>query len=175
MKKNGMLLVVLFLSLAELSFAADDELVIVEQEEDRAETSVFKVKNLDEMIEDSIPENDRNVELLLFKKIQFQARVEALPKERKTMYLQDVMRSFAFDPMPIVTDGMDIFSLQNNRLNVYMEKTVSDRAIAKLSPNQEITLYGYHVYNSKHGPGILIADFYVDERTLVQKVTDKFK
>lgn len=120
----------------------------------------FKTRDLDRMIEHGDPVNKGTVELLQLPLIQIEALVAAPPKVRKTHYLMHVLEGWGLDPMPTVTHGLDIHSLKGRKLNVYIEDHVAERALAALSVDDRVTLYGYHVYNSKYGPGILVSDFY---------------
>ncbi len=120
----------------------------------------FKTRDLDQMIEHGDPVNKGTVELLPLPLIQIEALVAAPPKVRKTHYLMHVLEGWGLAPMPTVTYGLDIHSLKGQKLNVYIEDHVAERALAALSVDDRVTLYGYHVYNSKYGPGILVSNFY---------------
>ena len=81
----------------------------------------------------------------------------------------DVLNNWHVDPMPEITQGMAVLSPQGHALNVYMEKSVADRAAQTLVPENKVTLYGYHAYNSKYGPGILVSDFEIQKTEVIKK------
>ncbi len=134
-----------------------------------ADEAEFKDVNLDQMIEHSMPVQKGTVELLLMNKVQFHAHIDALPEPRKTAYLLDVLANWRITPLPVVKQGMQIQSEKGELLNVYMEQSVAERATKQLNLGDEVTLLGYHVYNSKHGPGFLIADFTVQKTHWLNK------
>lgn len=121
----------------------------------------FAQADLDRMIENSEPVQGASVQMVSPPRpIQFEAAIANPPKPRKTHYLLEVLGVMGVNPVPEVTQGMDVLSLKNKPLNIYMEKTVAERAAKALKGGGKVTLFGYHVYNSKkHGPGILVSGF----------------
>jgi hypothetical protein len=119
----------------------------------------FAQADLDRMIENSDPA--AKVQLLTPpRQVHFEAVIGRLPKPRKTQYLLDSLEVMGVNPLPEVTQGMDVLSLKNKPLNVYMEKTVAESASKELQTGDRVTLFGYHVFDSqKHGPGILVSGF----------------
>ncbi len=141
----------------------------------------FAQADLDRMLENSEPVQGAAVQMLSPPRlIQFEAAVASPPQPRKTHYLLEVLGVMGVNPVPEVTQGMDVLSLKNKPLNVYMEKTVAERADKELKGGDKVTLFGYHVYNSKkHGPGILVSGFEVHsliddwKEKLVQWLNDR--
>ncbi len=134
-------------------------LTIVSTGRASGDSADFSPRDLDKMIEHGTPGQKGSVELLPLPLIQIEAQVAAPPKVRKTHYLMHVLEGWGLNRMPAVTHGLDIHSLKGHQLNVYMEDQTAKRALAALSVDDRVTLYGYHVYNSKYGPGILVSDF----------------
>jgi len=126
----------------------------------------FAQADLDRMLENSQPVQGAAVQMLSPPRlIQFEAAIANPPKPRKTHYLLEVLGVLGVNPVPEVTQGMDVLSLKSKPLNVYMEKMVAERAGKALKAGDKVTLFGYHVYNSqKHGPGILISGFEAHSR-----------
>ena len=122
-------------------------------------TGHFKNRDLDWMIEHGKPREQGTVQLTLFKPIQIRAVLKSLPAARKTVYLQSVMRDFGISPLPKVDQGIDVTSHLGKPLNLYIEENAAARVANQLTLNEELTFLGYHVYNSDHGPGILISGF----------------
>lgn len=141
----------------------------------------FAQADLDRMIENSEPVQGASVQMQSPPRpIQFEAAIANPPKPRKTHYLLEVLGVMGVNPVPEVTQGMDVLSLKSKPLNIYMEKTVAERADKALKGGDKVTLFGYHVYNSqKHGPGILVSGFEAHSRfdewkeKLVQWLNDR--
>ncbi len=133
-----------------------------------AEAPTFAQVNLDQLIEaaDQLLGSQANVLLKLPPHlVRFEATVAQSPKPRKAQYLLDSLEVMGVKPLPEVTDGMDVLSPNNKPLDVYLEKTVAERAGRELEAGDKVTLYGYHVYDSqKHGPGILVSGFETHSR-----------
>jgi hypothetical protein len=133
-----------------------------------SEPPPFDEANLDQMIEDS-SFGAGKVQIFPARKIRFEASIAVPPQPRKTHYLLEALQLMGVNPLPEVTQGMDIVSANERPLNVYMEKTAAERAGRELIAGDKVVLFGYHVYDSKkHGPGILVADFKRHERDWTQ-------
>lgn len=126
----------------------------------------FVPSDLDRLIEDSKPVRGVAVQMLTPpKQVQFEASIAALPETRKTHYLLEVLGVMGVKPLPEVTQGIDVVSPQKRPLNLYVEKTAAERIGRELQAGDKVTLFGYHVYDSKkHGPGILVSGFEVPSR-----------
>jgi hypothetical protein len=122
------------------------------------EPTEFTPVSVEQLLEPSVPLGRKDVEIVL-RKIRLDAKVAALPAPRRAHYLTGVLRDMGADPVPQVSHGMDIASPAGKTLNVYLEDSAAERAKQELRPGQSITLYGYHVYSSRHGPGILASGF----------------
>lgn len=119
----------------------------------------FASRDLDVMIDQAAPVHPGTVELLPMHRVQVIATVAALPAPRKTFYLMKALGMWGVTALPEVSNGIDIESPQGRRLNVYIEDNVARQATESLTVGERVTLYGYHVYDSKHGPGILVSGF----------------
>ena len=128
----------------------------------RADEDTFALKDLDGLVENSAPQGVGTVELLPLPKIRFVATVVAPPIPRKSFYLLNVLQSWQVSPLPRVEHGIALRSPSGAVVNVYLEKAVAQRATRSLAAGSSVMMYGYLVYNSKHGPGILVSDFKAD-------------
>lgn len=124
----------------------------------------FAPADLDGLIKHSTLPREGTVEIVL-QKISLDAEIVSPPAARRTQYLLDTLRNLGAEPVPAVSHGMEIKSAQGKTLNVYVEDTVAEKAKQELAPGRQVTLYGYHVYDSKkHGPGILVSGFEAHSR-----------
>lgn len=123
------------------------------------EPAEFIPVSIEQLQEPSVALGEKDVEIVL-RKVSLDAEVAALPAPRRAQYLTGVLRDLGANPVPQVSQGMAIRSESGKALNVYLEDTVAERAAKELQRGDKVTLYGYHVYNSrKHGPGILVSGF----------------
>jgi len=119
----------------------------------------FKPVNLDELIQTSKPTYQGTVEILQFRKIKWQAEMAVMPDTMKTDYLMETLSMMGVKPLPKVTQGMLVQSESGKIQRVYVEDTVAEDMRAMLKVGQKVLLYGYHAFNSKHGPGILVSGY----------------
>jgi hypothetical protein len=125
-----------------------------------ASDAEFKAIDLDIMIEHYSPTREGTVELTLFRKVAVQGSFLALPKKAKTQYLQAVMKDF--NVKLEVNHKISVLTPKGEKLRFYMPDELAQEIKKKsrrLPLTSLITIYGYHVYNSKHGPGILISSY----------------
>jgi len=156
MKSLVLIVCLLFLSAPSLTFSED--------------APAFKPLDLDVMITAGSPEKEGEVILLPLPAIQVEAEVAEAPRPRKSEYVRKVLMRWGVDPLPNITHGMTLRSLKGQEVSIYLEENAARRAKADLSVNDRVTLFGYHVYNSKHGPGILVSDFY--RHTLTERFSE---
>ncbi len=121
--------------------------------------SAFKTVDLDNLIVSSVPNSAGTVEILPFLKIQFPASINQLPKPRKTSYLQEIFVNMNVNPIPIVKQGIELQSNQGKTINFYIEQSIADKITAEHKVGDKLQWFGYKVYNSKYGPGVLISGF----------------
>lgn len=125
-----------------------------------AEAVVFAAVDLDQLLESAAAVASAVQMQAPPRPVQFEAEVVHAAKERKTHYLLEVLEMMGVQPLPDVKQGMDVLSPQKTPLNVYLEKAAAEQAAQTLKPGDKVTLFGYHVFDSKrHGPGILISGF----------------
>lgn len=119
----------------------------------------FRQVDLDELIRDAKPAHQGTVEILRFHKIKLLVEMASLPQAIKTQYLLETMTLMGVKPLPKVTQGMFIRAASGKTQRVYVIDTVAARITTALKPGQKVLLYGYHAFNSKHGPGILVSGY----------------
>lgn len=130
-----------------------------------AEEVVFVAADLDQMLESAASVGSAVQMQAPPQPVQFEAEVIHAVKERKTHYLLEVLAMMGVQPLPEVTQGLDVVSLRKRPLNLYVEKNTAELIGKELQAGDKVTLFGYHVYNSKkHGPGILVSGFEVPSR-----------
>lgn len=118
----------------------------------------FQARDLDQMIKESTPIKGQ-AEILRLLPVQFDARVETLPQLRKSEYLIKSLALWGVNPMPEVKEGFRVQTATGKSVLLYLDKSASEQAKKDFSLGQQGTFYGYHVYNTRFGPGVLISDF----------------
>lgn len=123
------------------------------------ETADFAPVEMAELLEPSVGLGEKDVEIVL-RKIRFDAEVAGNTKPRQTRYLTGLLRDMGANPVPAVSQGMDVRAATGQTFNVYLEDSVAERAGLELQTGDKARWYGYHIYRSlKHGPGILVSGF----------------
>ena len=118
----------------------------------------FEEVSLDELILESKSRMGA-VEIPPPSKVRFRALVEELPKERSSRYLLHVLSLFGTDPLPSVHQGMVLESPAGAKQVVYVEESAAEAISTRLSRGDQADFFGYWLFKSKHGPGILVSDF----------------
>ena len=120
----------------------------------------FPHRDLDELIEQSTPHQKGTVELKMLDRVSILAEVGSLPRPRKTMYLMEILATWGVNPLPEVHEELVVVSPTGQEARVYLETSVTRRIRdSGVAVGDTIRLSGYHIYNSKHGPGLLIAGY----------------
>ena len=120
----------------------------------------FLLHDLDELVVQSQPSRKGSVEILMLPRVSVVGEVGSPPRDRKTDYLMDILERFGVDPLPDVHEEMVFRSKGGREVRVYLEASVAQHIReADIVIGDALKLSGYHVYNSRHGPGILVADY----------------
>ena len=118
-----------------------------------------KSLDFDIMLEHFRPTRKGDIEIAMFKKIQFEAEISALPTQRKSSYLKKLLANFVGDNPPSVTMGMMAKSKKGKTWNLYVLDELVPKANELLQPGDKVTLYVYHAYTSDYGPGFVVHAF----------------
>lgn len=134
-----------------------------------AEGPAFEPTDLDRLIEQSAPTQGQ-AEIFRPRAIRIEAEVVEPPGPRKSAYLLESLSLWGVDPLPEVHDGLRVRSTGGESTWLYLEAKAAEHAKNDLRTGETATFFGYHVYNTKYGPGILVSDFEVHEVSLVDRI-----
>jgi len=136
----------------------------------------FPLRNLDELIAESEPERRlAAVELKMFDRISVVGEAGSLPRPRKTTYLMQILARWGVNPLPEVHQEMVVVAPSGNTARLYLEAGVAKNMVdSGVAVGDTLRLSGYHVYNSKHGPGVLVAGYERIERSWIEQLKDWF-
>jgi len=110
------------------------------------------------------------VEITLFRKLRFDAKVIELPSPRKTKYLQQLLQDFGGATPPTVSEVMDVRSANGVKYHLYVVDELVAQVNELLAAGDNVTFYSYHAYNSPYGPGLVVYAFNRHgKRTLLQQ------
>ena len=124
-----------------------------------ADDDGFKQIQLNDFVNTSIPNKKKTVEIVVFQKMKFKAVIGKLPYIKKTTYLQHVLAGMHVNPVPTVTQGIQVRLNDTRQFPLYIVDDVAARMLQDITVDQEVLLFGYHIFNSDHGPGILVSGY----------------
>lgn len=116
-------------------------------------------KNLDDLVAQRLPEQMESVRLMGPAEFSSAARVETLPRETKTTYMVETLEFLRLQRPSGVKRTMLLRSDANERVVAYVDEDAYQRAAGELKENAVIRFDAIHLWNSRHGPGLLITRF----------------
>lgn len=123
-----------------------------------AQSVDFSFTTLDQLIENSLTRpNDVAVAVLVPARVSFRAELVSMPSPQPSEYLKSALAVFGTDPMPEISNGIVLRSGLGREQLVYVEDGVALEIANELEPGDEALFYGYLVFNSHRGPGLLIS------------------
>lgn len=97
------------------------------------------------------------------KNILFLGKLKALPEQKKAGYLYSAIDMLEIRPYPHIQHQMFIEADDGEVIAVYVDIRIVKAIELMLKPGQEALWHGYHVYNYKRGPAIVIENVEVIE------------
>lgn len=136
----------------------------------------FPLRDLDDLIAESAPERRlAAVELKMFDRISVIGEAASLPRPRKTTYLMQILATWGVDPPPEVHQELVLIAPSGKTARVYLEASVAKNMVdSGVGVGDTLRLSGYHVYNSKHGPGVLVAGYERVEQSWIEQLKGWF-
>lgn len=116
-------------------------------------------KNLDDLVAQRLPEQMESVRLMEPAEFSSAARIETLPRETKTTYMVDTLEFLRLQRASGVKRTMLLRSDANEQVVAYVDEDAYQQAARELKENAMIRFDAIHVWNSRHGPGLLITRF----------------
>ena len=119
----------------------------------------YRTLDLDHMLQNFKPNKLGDVDITLFKKIQFKGELSQLPEPRLHGYMDKLLVQFGGPNPPKVTMGMVVISATGAQANLYIQDNLVQQANALLQVGDTVTFFTNHAYNSQHGPGLVVHAF----------------
>lgn len=121
------------------------------------------LEDLDRLAGQALPPDSTMVRLVKPRRVCAKAMIKTLPKPGKTQYLLDTLALQGVHPLPKVRHKMLILTPKGRQLMAYVEEAVAERMLRELKPGSGLTFTATYLWNSKHGPGLLITGFEREE------------
>ena len=119
----------------------------------------YRLLDLDHMLQTFKPNKLGDVDITLFKKIQFKGELSQLPEPRLHGYMDKLLVKLGGPNPPKVTMGMVATSATGAQANLYIQDNLVPQANALLQVGDTVTFFTNHAYNSQHGPGLVVHAF----------------
>jgi hypothetical protein len=119
----------------------------------------YSIFDFDFMLENFKPNKKEEIDITLFRKIQFDATVLELPSPRHHRYMAKLLRQFGGENPPKVTMGLMVTSVKGESWNLYIQNNLVRQANELLQTGDKVTFYSNHAYNSVFGPGLVVHAF----------------
>lgn len=91
--------------------------------------------------------------------LRLRGTVDSLPAPGKTQYMADTLALRGIKPLPKVSHKMWLRSAGGARVMVYVADNVAERLKREAKPGTELDFIALHLWNSRHGPGLLVNDY----------------
>lgn len=132
--------------------------VLAVNAEDKGYMSGFQNIDLDKLLHEAPTMNQvKGGVKILPDKIHFLAKILSMPEPRLGKYLVKTMQLNGAKKIPNVKQGMRLLSMKDKAVHVYL----SEHAVIRVNhfkKGDQAKFYGYHMYSTAYGPGILVTD-----------------
>jgi hypothetical protein len=93
------------------------------------------------------------------KGISFQAELMSSPESRKIEYAYTALMMINVNPLPSITHRMFIRSAAGKVISVYVTEEGAKQIQRQLKIGEKVIFSGYHIYNYRLGPAIVVEGF----------------
>lgn len=90
---------------------------------------------------------------------KIQAEVVAMPEEKQIKYAYTALMMMNVNPLPSIDHRMFIRSAAGKVISVYVEEKAVNKISNHLKVGEQAFFTGYHIYNYRLGPAIVIDGF----------------
>lgn len=120
----------------------------------------FRFVDIDRFVGEQKPMKKGTTSLMKPAPIRFQATVKRYPEERLVSYMYTVLDFFPMDPRPKVNHRMFVTTPGGHIMPVYVEDSLVMPIKQWLDEEgDQVSFYGYHMYNYSKGPAIMLTGF----------------
>lgn len=116
-------------------------------------------ETLDSLMAKRLPADSTFVVMVEPHTLRLRGALEQLPAPGKTRYMTDTLAVQGIQPAPKVNHKMWLRSAGGERVMVYVADDVAERIKHEVKANADIEVTALHLWNSRHGPGLLVTSF----------------
>ncbi|MEM7194797.1 MAG: hypothetical protein AAF402_07605 [Pseudomonadota bacterium] len=120
----------------------------------------YKPINLAEFVANNRPHKEGTKSVVPPTNIRFIGKVMQIPQAREFKYVYRALAIMEVMPPPEITHQMFIADENENVISVYVEKSTAEIFIQHLKAGDAKEFTGYHLYNYKRGPAIVVDGIY---------------
>ena len=120
---------------------------------------VYQAVDLDRFIAANPPLKSGKRVIVKPKGIKIQAQLMASPEEKEIKYAYTALMMMNIDPLPDIRHRLFIRSAAGKVIAVYATAQGAKKILDELKVGEKVQFSGYHIYNYRLGPAIVIEDF----------------
>jgi hypothetical protein len=129
--------------------------------------------NLSQYIKENRPHKKDGKSIIPPKNISFHGQVMQLPNEGEFKYVYMAMDIMKIVPTPKITHQMYISDKKGNVVSMYVEKNAAKVFNKYIKVGEQLHFKGFHIYNYKRGPAIVIEGLVEDTKSDVTDSIDE--
>lgn len=163
--------VLVFLAVMSFSFALDKgDIVNVDD--------AYKKVNLDSYIKNQRPDKKNGKSILPIKRITFGATLMSKPEAGEFKYIYMALELMGMKPLPVIKHQVFVQSEDGTVISVYMEEYFANTLdkhirLGNIKIGQHLLFKGYHSYNYKRGPAMVMEGLFDAEKDKLIKEPSK--
>lgn len=116
-------------------------------------------ETLDNLMAKRLPADNTFVAMVEARTLRLRGTLDQLPAPGKTIYMTDTLAARRIQPAPKVNHKMWLRSAGGARVMVYVADDVAERIRHEVKTGAEIDVTALYLWNSRHGPGLLVTAF----------------
>ncbi len=156
--------------LAVTSFAYADEVVSIGE--------AYKKVELENYIKTQLPDKKGGKSILPIKRVTFEASIMSKPKEGKFNYIYMALDMMGMRPMPVIKHQIFVQAGDSKVIAVYLEEHFAKSLekhikLGNVKIGSTLTFKGYHSYNYKRGPAMVMEGLFDEKKDKLTKESSK--
>lgn len=155
--------------LAITSFASADKVVPIGE--------AYKKVALENYIKTQLPDKKGGKSILPIQRVTFDAALMSKPKEGKFNYIYMALDMMGMRPMPVITHQVFVQAKDGKVISVYLEEHFAKSLekhimLGNIKIGNDLTFKGYHSYNYKRGPAMVMEGLFDEKKDKLTKLTN---
>jgi len=119
----------------------------------------YQAVDLDRFIAEQQPLQDGKRFIVKPHGVLIQAELMSMPEKKSIKYAYTALMMMNINPLPSIDHRMFIRSAAGKVIAVYVEEQGLQNINEQLKPGDTVSFSGYHIYNYRLGPAIVIEGF----------------